>query len=716
MSMSLLHRVLDFLASIELVMAVLWLGLIVFTVSVAVLMYTRWGQSQPLRKCMAMSLFAHLLMMGYATTVEIVTPLPRPAEQIVHVLLGDGPDDDAPPGGSGPELSKTNDQPWEVFPGDVAAKPEVTAPERGKIDPTVAPQRIVRSESRLPGATPVEHVAVADVKVLSPKLNGGKLGATDAMEEVARDSLPPERIESPPAQRRNAAPPPTPDAGTPDERLADSVAPPSRASSDDIPAALLQQIVPLPPASETDTTDSLGAALERPIPLRLKPVESAATQATTDEAYSAGSSALQGPGGGSTPADESGRFTAPSVAGLTGKRDGRDSEAGAAALLASSVPALKPSRAVRASEGERPIPDAYRLRVAPNRAKVAQSHGGTAETEAAVKAALKWLADNQSADGHWDAQAHGAGKDTNVLGRNRQGAGGRADTAMTGLALLAFLGSGHTHLDGPYREDVRRGLEYLIRIQATDGNLGGPAAAFEFMYSHAMATCALSEAYGMTHDQRLRGPVQRAIDYTIAAQDPRGGGWRYRPRDPGDTSQLGWQLMSLKSAELAGIVVPTTTRQGIIRYLQSVASGQYGGRASYRPGELPTRTMTAEALVCWQFVGLDRNHPACSEASDYIVSELPGQGEYNLYYWYYATLSMYQLQGIHWQQWNNALRTALVSRQVKDGPSAGSWDTSDLWGGHGGRVFTTALATLTLEVYYRFLPIYGGVTADEPAQ
>ncbi len=171
--------------------------------------------------------------------------------------------------------------------------------------------------------------------------------------------------------------------------------------------------------------------------------------------------------------------------------------------------------------------------------------------------------------------------------------------------------------------------------------------------------------------------------------------------------------MSLKSAELAGIAVPEKTRQGVIRFLQSVSSGQYGGRASYRPGEQPTRTMTAEALVCWQFVGLQRDHPACTEASDYILGELPGQGEYNLYYWYYATLSLYQLQGAGWQRWNDALRTALVSRQVKAGPLAGSWDTSNVWGGHGGRVYTTAVATLTLEVYYRFLPIYGGLAAGE---
>jgi hypothetical protein len=210
----------------------------------------------------------------------------------------------------------------------------------------------------------------------------------------------------------------------------------------------------------------------------------------------------------------------------------------------------------------------------------------------------------------------------------------------------------------------------------------------------------------MTHDERLRDSVRRAIGYTLAAQDPKGGGWRYKPGDAGDTSQLGWQLMSLKSAELAGISVPPNTRQGIIRYLQSVSSGNAGGLASYRPGEPATRSMTAEALVCWQFLGLPRQHPACNEAGDFLMGELPGEGTYNLYYWYYATLSTYQLQGTYWRRWNEAVRNELVRRQNRTGALAGSWDTDDLWGGYGGRVYTTAMATLMLEVYYRFLPIY----------
>ncbi|HEY4760662.1 MAG TPA: prenyltransferase/squalene oxidase repeat-containing protein, partial [Thermoguttaceae bacterium] len=358
------------------------------------------------------------------------------------------------------------------------------------------------------------------------------------------------------------------------------------------------------------------------------------------------------------------------------------------------------------------LPEIYKLRVMPGRYGVAQQHGATSETELAVRAALKWLANNQAPDGRWIASEHGGGQELGIQGRNRQNAGRSADTGITGLALLSFLAAGHTHQQSPYSDNVRRGLEYLMRIQARDGNLGGNGAAFEFMYCHAMAACALSEAYGMTHDSRLEKAVRRAIDFTIAAQDPRGGGWRYKPGDPGDTSQLGWQLMALKSAELAGIPLPASTRNGIIRFLQSVSYGTHGGLASYRPGERISRAMTAEALVCRQFLGIAREHPACNEAGDYLLGELPGSGIANDYYWYYATLGMYQLQGSHWEQWNEALRTTLVDRQVKEGPLAGSWNTDTLWGSYGGRVYTTAIAALTLEVYYRFLPLYVATVPD----
>ena len=112
----------------------------------------------------------------------------------------------------------------------------------------------------------------------------------------------------------------------------------------------------------------------------------------------------------------------------------------------------------------------------------------------------------------------------------------------------------------------------------------------------------------------------------------------------------------------------------MVRFLKSVSSGTHGGLASYRPRERATRAMTAEALVCRQFLGMTRDNPAANEAGDYLLTELPSNEPINLYYWYYGTLGTYQLQGEHWRKWNAALQKTLLDRQVTRGAAAGSWD------------------------------------------
>ena len=78
----------------------------------------------------------------------------------------------------------------------------------------------------------------------------------------------------------------------------------------------------------------------------------------------------------------------------------------------------------------------------------------------------------------------------------------------------------------------------------------------------------------------------------------------------------------------------------------------------------------------------------------------------SFYYWYYATLGLYQVGDGHWEAWNEALKSRLLNTQQPRGDLAGSWDPNTVWGGYGGRIYSTALATLCLEVYYRFLPLY----------
>jgi hypothetical protein len=373
-----------------------------------------------------------------------------------------------------------------------------------------------------------------------------------------------------------------------------------------------------------------------------------------------------------------------------------------------------------ASQGSR-APAPYQLRSEEQRGEAAQAFGGSPESEAAVELSLKWLAKNQSAGWYWEAAAHGGGSQQRPEAREFGYVGRNADTGVTGLALLAFLGHGHTYEKGDYTTNVERGLKWLIAQQGTDGSLTGRAGINDAIYCHAIATFALAEAYAMRSDDAaggwLRGPVERAIEYTLSHRTP-DGAWRYdsKTEQSGDMSIFGWQLMALKSAELGGIPIPDDVRPQLVQFLMQRSSGTHRGLASYRLREQPSAPMTAEALFCKQILGMSRDNPASQEAINYIRRSPPHISRLNYYYWYYGTLAMYQYGGQPWEEWNAALRDLLVQEQRKAGPLAGSWDPRDLWGPYGGRVYSTAMATLCLEVYYRYLPLYRlGETYEPPA-
>jgi hypothetical protein len=347
------------------------------------------------------------------------------------------------------------------------------------------------------------------------------------------------------------------------------------------------------------------------------------------------------------------------------------------------------------------VPKRYQARMANNKSEVVKRRGGSANTEAAVRDALAWLAKHQDESGCWVASKYGAGKGQLVDGRFRGTAGVKADTGITGLALLALLGDGNTHQQGKYKKQVAAGLEYLMRQQREDGNLCGAATNYSRMYCHGIASLALAEGHAMSGDERLRPFVEKAVRYTISCQNPTTGGWRYNPGDAGDTSQMGWQLMFLTTAEQGGIRIPDYVKSGMLKFLRSVSVGANYGLASYRAGQGVTQSMTAEALVCRVFLGATT--PALErEAADFISSDLPGYGRPNLYYWYYATLGLSQTDASAWRNWNSALQHQLLTTQKQRGDNRGSWSSETVWGGHGGRVYSTALAAMCLEVYYRY--------------
>ena len=346
-----------------------------------------------------------------------------------------------------------------------------------------------------------------------------------------------------------------------------------------------------------------------------------------------------------------------------------------------------------------------------DRRELLRRMGGSKKTERAVERALKWLAAHQSADGHWDAIRFDDG-----CGACDGQSDIKVNNALTGLSVLCFLGAGHTHTHpGPYYDNVRRALQWLVDNQADDGDLRGE----ETMYSHGIASIALSESYAMTGDSRLKDPVRRAVRFIDRARSEEESGWRYDPGIDGDTSVLGWQVMALKSARLAGIEVPQRSFETALKWLGRVTQRATPGLYSYQPGFAPTPSMTAEGMFSHLLLGLSPKHPRFEMSVDFILENLPDWDDKpNTYYWYYASLALFQHQGDAWKTWNRRLSKQLVKHQRRDGGAAGSWNPEGEWAALGGRVYQTALCTLMLEVYYRYLPLFSidesAVFADPP--
>jgi hypothetical protein len=341
------------------------------------------------------------------------------------------------------------------------------------------------------------------------------------------------------------------------------------------------------------------------------------------------------------------------------------------------------------------------------RERLVEEHGGTRETEEAVALALAWLASRQIDDGHWNGRGP-----PDASPPMESPARYDFDVAMTGLATLCFLGADFTHAgDSEYRETVEKALVWLLAHQSEDGDLRGD----ETMYSHAIATIAICEALAMTGDPRLVGPAERAADFIVRARNPDDGGWRYDPGQAGDTSVLGWQVMALKSARRAGVVVAQEAFNDASEFLDLVSKPGSRGQYAYRPGQRATHPMTAEAMFVQQLLGVDRDHPRMRQSAEFLIRSLPDWGRNtNTYAWYYATLALFQHHGEHWQTWNEALVPALLDHQLKAGAERGSWSPGDQWSYIGGRIYQTAMCTLSLEVYYRYLPQYLEADAEAP--
>lgn len=332
-----------------------------------------------------------------------------------------------------------------------------------------------------------------------------------------------------------------------------------------------------------------------------------------------------------------------------------------------------------------------------------EAFGGNHETLTAVRRGLEWLARHQHGDGYWSLHAFHQQCQGHECPQRGQI---QSDPAATGLALMAFLGDGHAPAEGDFQGAVKRGLVWLVGQQHKDGDLAHGVGQNAHLYSHGIATIALCEAYAMSKDEKWREPAQRAIAFIVAAQHQASGGWRYEPNQSADTSVVGWQVMALKSAQMAGLDVPPATLTNVRRWLTSVErQGNERGRFGYLSRD-NSYAMTAEALLCLEYLGVPRDDPSLVGGVNFLLTRLPKDKEETSYYWYYGTQAMYHVGGEPWQKWNAALRDVLLATQIKDGHQAGTWEVRDNWEQQGGRIYATTLRVLMLESYYRHLPLY----------
>jgi hypothetical protein len=334
--------------------------------------------------------------------------------------------------------------------------------------------------------------------------------------------------------------------------------------------------------------------------------------------------------------------------------------------------------------------------------KLLKAGGGNTASEAAVANGLAWLARQQEKDGSWKFDG---------LNKNR--------IAATGLALLPFLAAGETHKYGKtYKQHVEKGLNYLTSRVTPTGTFQGVGGPPDQMYAHAIATVALCEAAGMTKDPAVKQKATACVGFIVKAQG-KNGSWGYAAGGEGDTSIVGWQIQALASARLAEIKFEKDkVYKDANRFLDSVSS-ESGAKYGYRD-RAPTLTLTPVGLLSKYYLGeMNPRHPAFARGVDYLLKDgAPRKDYWNMYYYYYATQVVHFFEGPEWHKtWNPKMRDLLIDVQDKGGDDAkrGSWekDISPI-GSQCGRVGTTCLALLTLEVYYRHLPLYkrdsGGLT------
>ncbi|MEW6747430.1 MAG: hypothetical protein AB1486_32265 [Planctomycetota bacterium] len=352
--------------------------------------------------------------------------------------------------------------------------------------------------------------------------------------------------------------------------------------------------------------------------------------------------------------------------------------------------------------------------------------GGGVASQKAVDWGLDWLYRHQHEQGYWGADSfQDECKETVCSGTGNT----TCDVGVTGLSLLAFLGAGNTVNTGKYKNTVKKGLRWLKDYQniEVDGLFGDRSGQY-FMYNHAIATLAMCEGYGLSNWPLLRRPAQQGLDFIAQSRNPYKV-WRYYYPPTGrdednDMSVTGWMLFALASGKDFGLKVDDTALKAGTNFIDEMTDPQTsrtgynrrGGWSAREPGDeirWPYENgecMTAVGVLCRILLLEDKNIepdsiPAIKGGGRVLEAQTPQwtEGFVDFYYWYYGSYAMYQLSGSYWDKWQRAMENAIIKNQMETGCEKGSWDPLvDPWGDVGGRVYSTALNVLSLEVYYRY--------------
>lgn len=336
--------------------------------------------------------------------------------------------------------------------------------------------------------------------------------------------------------------------------------------------------------------------------------------------------------------------------------------------------------------------DPFGFRFAKGRAKAVARYGGDQATEAAVAKALKWLQAVQKPDGSW---------------------GGTHPAALTGLALLAFLGHGETPDSPRFGETVRKGLAWLHGAAAR--NHGYFEECGVKGYCHAIGTFAVCEAYALTLDPRLKGTAQTAVGLIVAGQSGTGGfNYTYSPNGR-DLSVGGWNLQALNAARVAlpgqpGVATAVRRACADLKANRDVKTGMF----FYQLAGPGSESLTAAGVLCLCESG-EGGSPEARQALGWLKAnaklDWDAPGSWPLYKWYYQTLAFFRAE-VNWREWNASLKKQLLPHQSPEG----FWTTPANSSGLSGedlQVYSTTLCALMLEVYYRHYNGSAGKAAKE---